>query len=85
MSHREEQILESNGLTDAEKMRLLIWGDPKLGVRGVKGRLDRHEKLLWTMVVFQGIVSLALVGHVGLSADPNGGLIGALLKALFGG
>jgi hypothetical protein len=81
---KERDLIESNGLTDQEKMQLVIWGDPKMGVRGILGRMDRVERLLVIGIGFNSLALLVLVGHLGLEADPQGGLIGALLRALFG-
>jgi hypothetical protein len=81
----EEQIVNSNGFTEGQQLRILVWGDKKLGVRGLKGRLERLEKILILVVGFNGLIAVAFVGHIGLSFTGEGGLVGALLKGLFGG
>jgi hypothetical protein len=81
---KERELIERNGLTDQEKMQLVIWGDPKLGVRGILGRMDRVDKLLLIGIGINVLFLLVLVGHLGLAVDPQGGLIGALLRGLFG-
>jgi hypothetical protein len=80
----EEQIVNSNGFTESQQLRILIWGDKKLGVRGLKGRLERLEKMLIIVVGFNSLIAVAFVGHIGLSFTGEGGLIGALLRGLFG-
>lgn len=81
----ETDIIEANGLTEADKVRLMLWGDPKLGVKGLKGRLERVDKLLWSLIVFDALVFLVMAGHIGLAVDPQGGIVGAIIRGLFGG
>jgi hypothetical protein len=80
-----EKVTNGAGLNEYAQLRILLWGDKKLGVRGLKGRLERLEKLLIVIVGFNSILALAFVGHIGLSFTGQGGLIGAILKGLFGG
>jgi hypothetical protein len=82
---KERDLIEGNGLTDTEKMQLVVWGDPKMGVRGILGRMDRVERLLIVGIGTNVLMVIVLVGHLGLEADPQGGLVGAFLRGLFGG
>ena len=79
-----EKVTNGAGLNEYAQLRILLWGDKKLGVRGLKGRLERLEKVLIVLLGFNGLIAVAFVGHIGLSFSGEGGLIGALLRGLFG-
>jgi hypothetical protein len=81
----EEQIVNSNGFTESQQLRILIWGDKKLGVRGLKGRTERVEKLVIATMAMNIVSLLAFAAHVGLQFNGQGGLLGAILRGLLGG
>ena len=51
-------------LSFEQRIELLIWGDKKLGVKGIKGRIDKLERLILLVLVLSFITSLALLEHL---------------------
>lgn len=78
------QKLNENGEINAVKrIELLLWGDEKLGIRGMKGRLDRVEKV--GSIALLLLIIILLVTVADLQLTDSSGLLPLLVKGLLGG
>lgn len=79
-----EDLLHSKGLTDFEKIRLMIWGSDEMGIQGLKGKVDANQKTIRRLLAANGIILALIIAHMGLEFSGSGGLLGALVQLLLG-
>lgn len=62
----DKQIVDSliPRLSFEQKLELLIWGDKALGIKGIKGRIERMERKILYVLILSTITSLALLEHL---------------------
>ncbi len=65
------------------RIEKLLWGDKKLGLRGLQCRVTRCERLI--LINTGLVVVLLLINIADLQLNNGGGLIELLLKGLLGG
>lgn len=79
--------MESEGEYDyvdaIRRIEKLLWGDKKLGLRGLQCRVTRCERYMLINTVL--VIVLLLISVADLQLDNGGGLIELLLKGLLGG
>jgi hypothetical protein len=81
---RVDDLLESRGLSDFEKMKLMVWGDDHMGLEGLRGRIEKNSKSIKWLIVANGLTLVLVLAHLGLDFDGHGGLLGIIVKFLLG-
>lgn len=74
---------EYDYVSTIERIEKLLWGDKRLGLRGLKCRVERNEKVLLINTAL--LVILLLINAADLQLSNGGGIIPLLLKGLLGG
>jgi len=70
-------------LSFEERIEVLLWGDKKLGVKGIKGRMDKLEYLLYILLGISVLTAIALLDHLtSLHNGVNAGIVSKLLQGL---
>lgn len=63
-------------MTFEQRIEVLLWGDERLGVKGIKGRVDRLDKLVvWSIL----ISLLGLIENVSSIGNHSAGLISQII------
>lgn len=82
---KAEEVLHGNGLTDMERIKLMIWGNSKLGVRGLKGRLERVERMAYVTLFFEFLlIVLIIAGSTRVEPEHGSTILRYLVGLLFG-
>lgn len=73
-------------LSFEERIEVLLWGDKKLGVKGIKGRMDKLERMMYVLLAISILTVIALLDHLtGLHNDASAGIVSKLLQNLVTG
>ena len=68
-----------------ERLEILIDGSEDLGVKGLRARVGRIEKLSIGLILLSFIQLVILLGSKGSAAAEASGLLAPILKIIFGG
>ena len=68
-----------------ERLEILIDGSEDLGVKGLRARVARIEKLSIGLILLSFIQLVLLLGSKGSAAAEASGLLAPILKIIFGG
>ncbi|KKN42647.1 hypothetical protein LCGC14_0710990 [marine sediment metagenome] len=78
-----ESDAEYDHVSAIQRIEKLLWGDKKLGLRGLQCRVNWCERLITINTVL--VIVLLLINIADLQLSNGGGLIELLLKGLLGG
>lgn len=68
------------------RIEVLLWGDKKLGVKGIKGRMDKLEHLIYILLGVSVLTATALLDHLtSMHNGTNAGIVSKLLQGLVTG
>ena len=65
-------------LTFEQQIKVLLWGDKKLGVTGLKGRFDKTDRLIRWVLVLSVVNALTMLEHL-TNSEPSSGMFSKLL------
>ncbi len=86
MSDKSESLRDNDEydhVSAIQRIEQLLWGDKKLGIRGLQCRVTRCEKIVLINTAL--ITVLLLINIADLQLTNGGGLIELLIKGLLGG
>jgi len=70
-------------LSFEERIEVLLWGDKKLGIVGIKGRVDKLQRILYVLLGISVLTAIALLDHLtSLHSSADAGIIGKLLQGM---
>lgn len=78
-----QKLNADGGYNATQRIELLLWGDKKLGICGLKGRMDRVERVGLVMLMLLIVILLVTVADLNL-VNGGGGLLPLLIKGLLG-
>ena len=65
-----------------ERIEVLLWGDKKLGVVGIKGRMDKLQHMFYVLLGISILTAFALLEHItSLHSGADAGIISKLLRS----
>lgn len=73
--------------TFEQRLELMIWGDSKLGIVGIKGRMEKMEKFLKVLLGLSIVTALTLIDHLAVDGTQSSilsMLVNSAIK-IFGG
>lgn len=73
---------EHDDISPIKRIELLLWGDEELGIRGLKGRVERGEHVMF--VILAVVVFLLIITVADVQATGGTGLLELLVKGLIG-
>ena len=73
---------EHDHISPIRRIELLLWGDKELGIRGLKDRDDRGEKVMFAILAV--VVFLLIITVADVQATGGKGLLELLVKGLIG-
>ena len=70
-------------LSFEERLEVLLWGDKKLGVVGIKGRMDKLDRMAKALLILSILTAVGLLDHLTNSgSNSSAGIVGRLLQGL---
>lgn len=73
-------------LSFEERIEVLLWGDKKLGVVGIKGRVDKLQRMLYVLLGISVLTAIALLDHLtSLHSGADAGIVSKLLQSMVTG
>ena len=65
-----------------QRVEILLWGDDKLGIVGLKGRMEKLNRLVIWLLVLSVITSLSLLEYLTGLEKTSAGIFGKLLMII---
>jgi hypothetical protein len=65
-NHQIENLLQSPGLSDIDKVTLVLWGNSQMGIKGMVERIDKNSQYIRVLIFLNLIILLTLAGQAGL-------------------